>query len=63
MKIELDKNEVELIITLVNDAAKGDFSLSGPPIYSEEEEALLEKLQDALSKSDNHGKKEPENEG
>ena len=52
MNIDLSQREMELILTLINDAAKGDFSLSGPPIYSDEELALVERFESAMSKFD-----------
>ena len=49
MLVDLTKREIELLVSLINDAAQGDFSFGGPPVFSVEELNLVEKLENILS--------------
>ncbi|MCB4790612.1 MAG: hypothetical protein LHV68_01875 [Elusimicrobia bacterium] len=60
MNIDLTPREIELLLILINEAAQGDFSLDGPPIYSIEELALIKKLEKALETMDKLDKKFPD---
>jgi hypothetical protein len=56
MKVELTHREVELILTLINDAVSGDFDIGDAPIYTTEELEIVRKLEDALKCEDKLGK-------
>ena len=50
MNIQLTKRELELILVLIETATQGHFSFDSGGIMTEEEEALVSKLNTALLK-------------
>lgn len=59
MKVDLTPREIEVLLILMNEAASGDFTLDGPPIYSTEELSIVKKLEAALEHGEKHRKKNP----
>ena len=59
MKIDMTPREIELLLILINEAAQGDFTLDGPPIFSIEELSLIKKLESALETIEKTEKKLP----
>jgi hypothetical protein len=48
MNVELNKREIELLLILIEEATKGNYSLDGDSILTEEEEDLIKKLKKSL---------------
>ena len=56
VKLELTHREIELVLTLINDAVTGDFDIGDAPIYTTEEIEIVKKLEDALKSEEKLGK-------
>ncbi|MBI5574700.1 MAG: hypothetical protein HY919_09190 [Elusimicrobia bacterium] len=47
MTLDLTNREIELLLILIEEATKGNFSLDGESILTDEEETIIKKLEKA----------------